>query len=127
MERFETIGEKVTRLLFGMALCGALVIVGVSVLAWCAGAIGAEKQPMAPLTAIHEGDSVTLREQPCSFEILSMVAPQYQQLLQGGDGMYGGKRYALCWADIGADIVFLWEDKTMGRLPKSMLRTHQGI
>ena len=38
MERFETIGEKVSRLLFGFLLWGVLAVVAIGALAWCGGA-----------------------------------------------------------------------------------------
>lgn len=127
MERFETISEKVARLLFDLFLWAVIVVVGISVMGWFAMARAQEKLPMAPLTAIHEGNSITIREQPCSFEILSMVQPQYRDLLQGGAGVYAGKPYALCWAKVDESIVFLWEDRTAGRLPVSMFRAQPGI
>ena len=87
-----------------------------------------ESRPeMVPLTATHDGASVTISEQPCSFEILNMVEPQYRHLLLGGSGVLDGKRYALCWAKVDDSIVFVWEDKMMGRLPAAMFRAHPGI
>ena len=85
------------------------------------------KPTMVPLTAAHDGASVTISDQPCSFEILNLVEPQYRHLLQGGSGVFGGKRYALCWAKVDDYVVFVWEDKTMGKLPVVMFKAHPGI
>ena len=129
MERFETIGEKVTRLMLDFVLWGALAVVGIGSLVWCAHATAAELTPAAVKDSASSpgGEVVVVRfEDSCAhpgiLKVIQRVPPQYRDKFKSGVGMFEGKPYRHCWIEEYGLVVILWEDETMTRFPAHLFK-----
>lgn len=57
-------------------------------------------------------------------KVLAHVDPSEHHLLKAGEGMWEGKKYALCWATVGGMRVLIWEDGGFARVPEHIIQQH---
>lgn len=67
---------------------------------------------------------------PCAPIVLQLIPPEHRAMFRGGEGIYDGENYVLCWAPhpSSEDAIFLlWEDGGMGGLGKEILKPGTGV
>lgn len=63
------------------------------------------------------GNTATITDKPCTDPtIMQYVPPQHRDGMKAGSAVVDGKKYAMCWKDMGPGVAIVFPDGDMGRI-----------